>query len=107
MFVKRKLLIDKKFDLSYKVCADKEWQLSQIAAGRKFVPMKFAVAAVLEDGFSANHVSEFEEETKRCVDSYIKNLEWMYDIINNMKHNAVMVKVLRAAGKLCFARGRE
>lgn len=106
MFVKRKLLIDRKFDLSYKVCADKEWQLSQIVAGRKFAPMKLAVAAVLADGFSANHVSEFEEETKRCVDLYIKSLAWVYRIINRMKHNTAMVRILRAAGNAFFSKSK-
>lgn len=107
MFAKRKLFVNKKFDLSYKVCADKEWQLSQISTGKKFMPMNFVVASVLVDGFSASHLSEFEEETKRCVDSYIKSLAWVYDIINRMKHNAVMVKILRAVGNVFFTRGSK
>lgn len=106
MFAKRKLFMNKKFDLRYKVCADKEWQLYQISEGKKFMPMKFVVASVLVDGFSSSHLSELEGETKICVDSYIRSLAWVYDIINCMKHNAVTVRILRAAGNMLFTRNR-
>lgn len=106
MFARRELLTGKKFDLSYKVCADKEWQLAQIAAGRSFRPMGFAVASVLLGGFSASNIPELEKETRRCVYKYIRGMAWVYDIVSRLKHNAVAVMVLRVAGDAFFASKR-
>lgn len=107
IFAQRKLFEKKKFDLTYRVCADKEWQLSQIAAGKSFQTMKFEIAAVLVEGFSANHVLELEEETKCCVAKYCKRMAWVYNMVDYMKHNAIGVKLLRAVGNVCFVRKRS
>lgn len=107
MFVKRVLFEEKEFDLNYKVCADREWQLYFIDNKKLFIPMSFEVAAVLVDGFSANHLKDFESESIQCVEKYCKNLAWIYKCINRMKYNTFCVKMLRAIGNICFVRSKR
>ena len=107
MFAKRELFFDKKFDTQYKVCADKEWQLFHICNKISFVPMGFEIASVPVEGFSTNHLSDFERESMQCIEKYCKNMAWIYRCIDWMKHNKFCVKVLRAVGNFLFVRSEH
>lgn len=104
LFARQELFARKRFDTRFKVCADKEWQIAHISEGKRFLPMKFEVAEVLVEGFSTGHISELEEETKYCINMYMKNAVWVYNIINYMKHKDGAVRILRAVGNICFVR---
>lgn len=106
IFARRDLSADKKFDTSYQVCADKEWQLYQLTQGKKFLAMNFPVADVLVQGFSSAHAKELEEETGRCVRKYMPRVAWVYGVVNGMKHNRVSVAVLRLLGKTIFTKSK-
>lgn len=107
MFAKHELFHEKIFDTNYKVCADKEWQLYHINNKKIFMPMAYEIATVLVEGFSTNHLSDFEDESMRCVEKYCKNMAWIYKCICWMKHNTICVKILRRIGNIFFVRSKH
>jgi len=100
-------LKERGFNISLKVCADKEWMLYQIEQGRKFAPMKFAVSYVLEEGFSLKHIEVFEDETLYCLNQYCNKFLWIYYIICWMKQNEKIKYVIRRLGKFLFIRRKN
>ncbi|MCH4191078.1 MAG: glycosyltransferase [Butyrivibrio sp.] len=102
MFAKRILFDKKAFDTSFRVCADKEWQLYQICAGTSFYHADRIIAEVLVSGFSTEHLREFETETSRCVHEYCPKEEWIYKIVVFMKNNKLLLGFCRTIEKAFF-----
>lgn len=95
MFCKTDLFQNKLFDLKYKVCADREWQMYHIKNGAIAKAMKFPVAEVLADGFSRNHIAELEEETCLCVKEYCGEWYIIYRVIAFIKRSKLLHKIIR------------
>ena len=104
MFARKELFNDRKFDLNYKVCADKEWQLYQIIRGKKFCPMSFPVAIVRTDGFSKDHIKEFEEESERCLNQHLHRYIGIYKLTAFLKKNRMTHIVLKMLAEMMFLR---
>lgn len=102
LFAKRELFKEKKFDLSYHVCGDKEWQLYQIVHGKKYGHMDFVITDVSVEGFSRDHMEEFEMETLTVIRKYCPVLVYGHKIVMEMKKSMLMKKVLRALGRILF-----
>lgn len=102
LFAKRELFEEKKFDLSYHVCGDKEWQLYQIVHGKKYGYMDFVIADITMEGFSRDHIEEFEAETLEVIRKYCPVLVYGHKIVIEMKKSMLVKKLLRTLGKLLF-----
>lgn len=100
MFCKRKLFRKKLFDLQYKVCADREWQMYHLKKGAKAKPLKSAVAEVLVEGFSTVHVTDLEEETRSCVKKYCGLWYQIYRLLMLIKKNEFLLNMIRKMEKL-------
>lgn len=100
MFVKKTLLEEKKFDLSYKVCADKEWELYQLKHKKKFLYINVTVAEVLEEGYSSNNVSTLEEETVSAIKKYYGLNSRIPYFIYQIKKNQSIKKALVVVDRL-------
>ena len=107
VFAAANLLKERKFDPSFKVCADKEWLLYQIKQKRKFLPMHFTVSYVPTEGFSVRHVDIFEKETYRCLREYCKEGLWIYQIVCGIKRNERMKSIVRKIGNILFFRKKN
>lgn len=90
MFCSRELFQGKKFDLDYRVCADREWQLYHISRGKKAEAMGITLTEILTEGFSSRHVDELEKETGQCVKLYCGHWYILYRLIMRMKRNRLM-----------------
>lgn len=99
MFCKRSLFLERLFDVDYKVCADKEWQMYHIKAGKKAEAMRFAIAIVMTEGFSSNHIKDLEEETARCVRQYCGKWYILYIILSEMKKCKAIRFIIQQAEK--------
>ena len=104
MFAKRELFLEKKFNTTYKVCADREWQLYQMEKKAKLTCMDFEIASVLVEGFSSAHVKELEEEIIRCLDRYCTNTMWIYKTILKIKKSHLILWMLRALEKVVLTK---
>lgn len=100
MFAKRELFCEKKFDITYKVCADREWQLFQMEKKAVLIAMDFEVASVLVDGFSSAHVRELEEEIVKCLDKYCTSTSWIYKTILVIKKNKLILWLIQVLEKV-------
>ena len=102
LFAKRTLFDAKKFDLKYKVCADKDWELFQISSKVSLKPMGFTVATVLVEGFARSHVEDFECETRILLEKYCPWTVWVYKFIMFAKKNPMILHFFRLVEKVCF-----
>lgn len=100
MFCKKDLFLNKLFDLNYKVCADREWQMYHIKNGAIAKAMKFPVAEVLTDGFSKNHIEDLEKETRLCVKNYCGKWYMIYEIICICKKSEFLHMMMQKVEKL-------
>lgn len=107
LFAKRKLFDAKNFDLRYKVCADKDWELFQITSKASFKPMGFVVSTVLVDGFSRSHVRVFEQETRILLEKYCSGTVCIYKFIMAAKRNAAVLSLFRLLERVCFQNEAE
>lgn len=100
MFCKRELFENKLFDIKYKVCADREWQMYHIRNGAIARAMKFTIAEVLVNGFSKNHIADLEKETRLCVMSYCGKWHIIYEIISICKKSEFVHKIIQRVEKM-------
>lgn len=107
LFAKRTLFDAKKFDLKYKVCADKDWELFQISSKVSLKPMGFTVATVLVEGFARSHVEDFECETRILLEKYCPWTVWIYKFIMVAKRNSLILGLFRLIEKVCFQKRIE
>lgn len=102
LFAKKILFGAKKFDIKYKVCADKDWELFQISSKASLKPMGFTVASVLAEGFARSHVEDFEQETRILLEKYCPATAWIYKLIMVIKRNFVVLSFFRLIERVCF-----
>lgn len=100
MFCRKDLFSNKLFDLKYKVCADREWQMYHIKNGAIAEAMKFPVAEVLTDGFSKEHIEDLEKETRLCVKSYCGKWYMIYEIIHICKKSKFLHMIMQKIEKI-------
>lgn len=106
MFCNRKLFEERLFDLKYKVCADREWQMYHIKHGKKTKAMGIPIAKVLVDGFSSQHVDELEKETKACVRQYCGIYYLIYQGICQLKKSSIIHKFVCYADNIISIRDK-
>lgn len=94
LFARKELFEKRKFDLTYKVCADREWQLFYIDKNVKMIAVHFVIANVQMDGFSNTHIEDLEQETQYCLDKYCMRIAWLYKWQLKIKKNQVVSSVL-------------
>lgn len=94
MFCCRGLFEKKRFDVRFKVCADREWQMNMIYNGANAVPLNITVATVLMDGFSSANIDLLEKETDMCVKKYCGCFYIMYRIIQILKKNETIHNII-------------
>lgn len=90
MFCRRELFQKRLFDLTYKICADREWQIYHIKEGASAKGMQLIVAEVLADGFSKSHIEDLERETCRCIKLYCGKWYYLYRMLTFIKKNKWM-----------------
>ena len=95
LFAKRNLLKEHKFDISYKVCADREWEMYCISRKATFKSTDIIIARAQTEGYSTAHIGDFENEAGRCIRKYEPGYVWVYVIIQHMKNNKYMLRFLK------------
>ena len=94
LFTRKDEFENKKFDTSYKICADREMQLFSQKKGCKYICTKDVVAQVLVDGYSLQNVEVYKQETRECLKKYYSSYVWIYDVFCRIKQNKVVHWIL-------------
>lgn len=94
MFAKKELFEEKLFDIKYKICADRDWQLYYLRKKAHFEPLGIVVADVPVDGFSLQNVDVFEKETEECLKEHYSKSVWIYKCFMACKKNSFVRWIL-------------
>lgn len=100
MFCRRNMFQEKLFNLQYKVCADRDWQMYHLKNGRTAKPLNFQVAEVLADGFSKEHIDDLIKEIDCCVKQYCGAWYQLYKLIMFCKKNKFICSLIQKTEKL-------
>ena len=102
IFAKRNLFTNKKFDVQYKVCADKEWELFHIVSKANMGYVDFEISVVPMDGYAREHVKELELETVSILKKYCKRTAWVYTFILLVKRNRFVLGTFHLIERAVF-----
>ena len=94
IFAKKSCLDVHRFNLGYKVCADKEWLLYSIISHNNLRHMNFEIVTAPVDGFARNHIDDFERETYSILRKYCKRTAWIYSGFKTLKRNKIILKII-------------
>lgn len=79
IFAKCKLLKTTNFDINYKICADREWFLKCMRLPQiKIATIDIVTCSFQTDGYSRNHLSEYEKEAYCVIKKYYPCWSWIY-----------------------------
>ena len=101
IFAKREMF-ERLFDISYRVCADREWQLYWLSRKANFKAIPVEISNVLVNGFSTAHLSEYEEEARKCIVKYFPKLYWIYLTVERLKRNKITLFFFRTVENLLW-----
>ena len=107
MFAKRSLFRDNLFDISYKICADREWMLriGAYTPNRKMTALGFPVAIYPYDGASLIHKDVYKKEADRCIKQHIPWGYPIYAFFELVRSNKVSSGLLHRVYKRIFIKG--
>lgn len=102
IFAQRGLFSKKNFDVQYRVCADKEWELFHITSKASKGYIDYAISVVPMDGYAREHVKELELETVKILKKYYERAAWVYLALLKIKRNKFVLNILHFIEKILF-----
>lgn len=106
VFAKRECLKNDKFDLSYRICADREWMMRMTKLGKKFVCMSFNICyySLDENSASIRQKEVSDIEARECVKKYFTSGYVIYMLFDLLRNNRILSKVLHSVYKFIYIR---
>ena len=109
IFAARKLFKNEHFDISYSICADREWmmRIHAYSGGIRMECLGFPVACYALDGVSVVNKAQYRAETDRCIREH---MEWGYPVFavfEFMRNNDALAKVLHTIYRKIFINRRD
>lgn len=105
MFVRRTLFEKKHFDISLKICADRDWMMYQSKNRAKFYPMGFIVCAYSYDGTSVIQKEKYNREAMVCIKRHYPGGYPIYAVFEFMRNNKILANLLHGIYRILFIRG--
>lgn len=103
IFARRECVQKFPFLLEYSICADREWLLRLIEAGKRLIYANCMVCICEMEGFSSRNSQVYETEVRACVRKHFSAVGYgIYMMVFWCKKNALLRKALRALGKLFY-----
>ena len=106
MFAASRLFRRNAFDISYKICADREWMMRIGAySGRmKMCCLGFPVAYYPLDGISVINKNAYKAEAARCIRQHMPEGYVVFAVFEFFRGNELLGKILHGIYKLVFMR---
>lgn len=97
------------FDISYRICADREWMMRMCKEGRGFAAMSFTVCeySLAEDSASVANKELYGREADACVKRYFPCGYWIYRIFEFFRNNVYLSNALHYVYRVLFIRDGE
>ncbi len=94
------------FDLTYRICADREWMIRQKKQGKTFLATGILICgySLDEDSASIRDKKRYYEEADRCVKEHLRSGYLLFRGVNRIRNGKVSAKVLHACYRFVFLR---
>lgn len=108
VFARRACFAVHKFDLAYRICADREWMIRLKKDGYRFKALNMIICeySLEENSASIRNSDIYFEEAARCVRMHIKSGYWLYLLVDRIRHGGLSSRILHGMYKMVFLRGR-
>lgn len=109
VFAKRACFSKHKFDLSYRICADREWMIRLKKAGYRFKALNMIICeySLEENSASIQNSGIYFDEAARCVREHIRTGYWLYLLVDRIRHGGLSARILHGIYKIAFLRTRN
>lgn len=96
MYASKECFKKDKFDLSYKICADREWMMRMTKAGKRFVNMPINVCcySLDESSVSLRQKELYKTEAKRCIKEHFPCGYWIFVIFEMCRESVLLKRIL-------------
>ncbi|MCM1236229.1 MAG: glycosyltransferase [Ruminococcus flavefaciens] len=105
MFAARKLFADDLFDISLKICADRDWLMKKSKEKAAFHAMGFPVCVYGYDGVSVLRKEDYDAEAALCIRRHYPIGYPVFAAFEFMRHNRVLARGLHGVYRTLFIRG--
>lgn len=104
MFTRKSCYENELFNITYKICADREWMMRICKRGCRFVSIDMLICnySLDENSASLRNKEQADREAELCI---IKHFRWGYPIyrmFSFMRNNRVLQKVLHAVYRMLY-----
>lgn len=109
IFASRECFRKHQFDLSYRICADREWMIRLKKDGYRFKALNMVICEYSLDENSASIRNEdiYYEEAGRCIREHLKIGYWLYALIDRIRHGGLSAKILHGMYKIIFIKAKD
>lgn len=106
IFAKRTCFLQHKFNLTYQICADREWMIRLKKNGYDFKALNMIICeySLDENSASIQNSDIYFEEASRCVREHLKMGYWLYLLIDRIRHGRLSSQILHGMYKIVFLR---
>lgn len=106
----RKICFSKhRFDLSYQICADREWMIRLKKDGYRFKAINMIICeySLEENSASIRNSDIYFEEAARCVREHIRAGYWLYLLVDRIRHGGLSSRILHGIYRIVFLKERD
>lgn len=106
IFAARECLKGKEFDISYRICADREWMMRMKKQKYRFKAIDLLICSYSLDSESAsvkNH-DIYMEEAERCIREHLRSGYFLFWLINKIREGRITSKILHGMYQMVFIR---
>lgn len=109
IFARQSCFNEHKFDLAYRICADREWMIRLKKDGYRFKAMNMLICEYSLDDKSASvlHGDIYFEEASRCVREHLHWGYWLYCLIDRIRRGKLSSKILHGIYEVVFLRRKD
>lgn len=104
MFAKRKLFEEDLFDISLKICADRDWMMKKSKEGAALQAMGFPVCVYSYDGVSVLQKDDYKREAALCIKKHYPLGYPVFAVFEYMRSNRVLAGLLHGVYRILYIR---
>lgn len=104
MFARRTLFETDRFDISLKICADRDWMMRKSKEGAVFQAMGFPVCVYRYDGVSVLQKEDYKREAAFCIRKHYPLGFPVFALFEFMRGNKVLAGMLHGVYRILFIR---
>ena len=102
VMARRDSLLKYPFDITYSICADRNWLLTLIENKALFEYIDRVISICEVEGYSTQNQQRYEWETRRCIREHFSWEYYLYLVVDLAKKNQFARKGMRFLGKMMF-----